>query len=58
MKQILILLTPIYMFMDDYWFYSYHNNRNYSFNIKVTFRILKDINQARLYPQFIDPLIN
>lgn len=50
LKQLIIILSPIYVFIDDFWFYSYHHQRNYSYNLKLAFSIIRYINQARLYP--------
>jgi len=46
-------LRPLFMFLEDYWYYKYHD-RNYSINMKVIFASISFINDKKLTLTFIN----
>ena len=52
-KTLIKMVNPIYMCLDDFWFYSYHN-RTYSPLVANTLQAVQEINSIRLMPTMFD----
>lgn len=46
-------LQPFFIFLEDYWYYVYHD-RNYSLPLQIVFDSIRFMNNIKLTPQFID----
>ena len=56
-KQVFKVINPFFLFMEDYWFYSYHNRR-YSKAMNKTFQVIRAINEAKILPVFLEKFTN
>ena len=53
MRMLLQPASPIFAYLDDYWYYIYHD-RNYSISVRIVFDSIKFVNEQKLTPQFVD----
>lgn len=51
-KRLFKIVNPLFLFVEDYWFFSYHN-RSYSPNIHIAFDTIREINDAKILPSII-----
>ena len=54
-RILLKMVNPIYMCLDDFWLYTYHN-RTYSPLVANTLEAVQEINNIRLMPTMVDSL--